>query len=451
MKLSSNITTTPALPADDAPALPPDEDGVVAVGRQGLISGAQFSRDAAALASRLPAHDYVVNLCTDRYRFITGFAAALRRRQVSLMPSANVPAALTALAEDYPDLYALSDGARPPLPCLDYPEDLEDAAPPPGRWAPRAEQPAVILFTSGSTGRPQPAAKDWGTLERSARAAGKRLGIAQLRGATVIGTVPHHHSYGLESVILLGLLHGLIIDSSWPLYPSDIRAALARAPGPRILVTTPVHLRALLAEPEDMPRADLILSATAPLPAEVATAAEACFGATLIEIYGCTEAGQVATRRTARETQWHCLEGVELRQDAHGTWASGPAVAGPALLHDMIELTGPGTFLLGPREADLVDVAGKRASLAHLNHQLLSIPGVKDGVFLMGEAQGGNVARLAALVVAPGLTPQAIREALRQRIDAAFLPRPLLLVDKLPRNTLGKLPRAELLQRLGQV
>ena len=423
---------------------------MVAARRQGLVSGAQFSRDATALAARLPAHDYVVNLCTDRYRFITGFAAALRRRQVSLMPSANVPAALTALAADYPDLYALSDGARPPLPFLDYPEDLEDAAPRPGPWAPPAEQPAVILFTSGSTGRPQPVAKDWGTLERSARAAGKRLGIAQLRGATVIGTVPHHHSYGLESVILLGLLHGLTIDASWPLYPSDIRAALARAPGPRILVTTPVHLRALLAEPEDMPRADLILSATAPLPAELATAAEACFGATLIEIYGCTEAGQVATRRTTRETQWHCLEGVELRQDAQGTWASGPAVAGPALLHDMIELTGPGTFLLGPREADLVNVAGKRTSLAYLNHQLLGIPGVKDGVFLMGEAQGGSVARLAALVVAPGLTPQAIREALRQRIDAAFLPRPLLLVDKLPRNTLGKLPRAELLQRLAQ-
>jgi acyl-coenzyme A synthetase/AMP-(fatty) acid ligase len=451
MTPSSNFTNRSALPAPDAPALPPDKDGVAAAGRQGLISGAQFSRDAAALASRLPAHDYIVNLCTDRYRFITGFAAALRRGQVSLMPSANVPAALTALAEDYPDLYALSDGARPPLPCLDYPEDLEDAATPPGPWAPQADQPAVILFTSGSTGRPQPAAKDWGTLERSARAAGKRLGIAQLRGATVIGTVPHHHSYGLESVILLGLLHGLTIDASWPLYPGDIRAALARAPGPRILVTTPVHLRALLAEPEDMPRADLILSATAPLPPELARAAEACFGGTLIEIYGCTEAGQVATRRTARETEWHCLEGVELRQDAQGTWAGGPAVAGPALLHDMIELTGPGAFRLGPRQADLVNVAGKRASLAHLNHQLLSIPGVKDGVFLMGEAQGGNVARLAALVVAPGLTPQAIREALRQRIDAAFLPRPLLLVDELPRNTLGKLPRAELLQRLGQV
>jgi acyl-coenzyme A synthetase/AMP-(fatty) acid ligase len=211
-----------------------------------------------------------------------------------------------------------------------------------------------------------------------------------------------------------------------------------------------VHLRALLAEPEEMPRASLILSATAPLSAELATEAEARFGARLIEIYGCTEAGQVATRRTAQETQWQCLEGVALHQDAQGTWASGPAVPGPTLLHDMINLTGPTTFQLGARTADLVEVAGKRTSLAHLNHQLLGISGVQDGVFVMGEAQRGNVARLAALVVATGLDQRAIIAALRERIDAAFLPRPLVLVEALPRNALGKLPRADLLRLIGQ-
>jgi acyl-coenzyme A synthetase/AMP-(fatty) acid ligase len=251
-------------------------------------------------------------------------------------------------------------------------------------------------------------------------------------------------------MILLGLEHGLIIDAGWPLYPADIRAAIERAPGPRILVTTPVHLRALVAEPGGMPQADLILSATAPLPAALAAEAEACFGAPLIEIYGCTEAGQIATRRTAHETQWHCFDGVDLRQDEHGTSASGAAVAGTALLHDMIELTGPGTFILGERAADLVDVAGKRASLAHLNHQLLSIAGVRDGVFFMGETDGQRVARLMALVVAPGLRAETILQELRQRIDAAFLPRPLVLIDELPRNALGKLPRDALLRLAGR-
>lgn len=425
-------------------------NGITAVRAGRPIGGAEFRRDVAALAARLPKQGHMVNLCTDRYRFLTGLAAALQRRQLSLMPAANVPAALAALAQDYSDIYALTDGVRPALPCMAYPDDLAGPIPSADPFAVPGEQEAVVLFTSGSTGRPQPARKTWSTLQRSALAAGARLGMASLRGATVIGTVPHHHSYGLESVILLPLLHGLAIDAGWPLYPADIRAALANAPGPRILVTTPVHLRALLAEPDGMPRADLILSATAPLPVELAVEAERVFGARLIEIYGCTEAGQVATRRTATETDWHCLEGANLHQDSAGTWVSGPSVAGPTLLHDTIELTGADTFRLGARAADIVDVAGKRGSLAHLTHQLLSIEGVQDGVFLLGAARGTAVPRLAALAVAPTLSQRAIKAALRQRIDAAFLPRPLVLVSALPRNELGKLPRETLLRLIGE-
>ncbi len=415
------------------------------------VAPARFRRDAAALAARLPAAGHMVNLCTDRYRFAVGLAAALRRRQVTLLPAANVPAALAALARDYPDLYALADGAMPDLPGLAYPQDLPYSGPAPDPFALDDEQPAVILFTSGSTGKPQPAAKNWGTLRHSAQAAATRLGAyTQLAGGSIVATVPHQHSYGLESIILFGLLHGLTIESGWPLYPADIRAALAAAPPPRILVTTPVHLRALLSEPDALPPASLILSATAPLAPALAAEAEARFGARLIEIYGCTEAGQIATRRTAHEQEWHCFEGAALHQDALGTWVSGPAVAGPNLLHDAITLTGPAHFTLGGRNADLIDVAGKRSSLAFLNHQLLSIPGVRDGVFIMGEAPKGGVARLAVLAVAPGHTRASLRAALRQRLDPAFLPRPLLLVEALPRNALGKLPRADLLRLIAQ-
>jgi acyl-coenzyme A synthetase/AMP-(fatty) acid ligase len=354
---------------------------------------------------------------------------------------------LKALAEDYPDLYALTDTTRPALECLVYPDDLEVAA---VDVLPQIEdaQAAIILFTSGSTGKPKPVPKSWGPLMRSARAAGERLGISRLTGATVIGTVPHQHSYGLESTILLGLQNGLTIDAGWPLYPADIRAAIERAPRPRILVTTPVHLRAIVAEDGGMKPVDLILSATAPLPAPLAADAERCLQAPLVEIYGCTEAGQVATRRTTLENEWRCLDGVALSRDETGSWASGPAVEGTAMLHDVIQPTGPATFLLGERAADLVDVAGKRASLAHLNHQLLAVPGVQDGVFAMGESDGRRVARLMAVAVAPALSADDILRALRERIDPAFLPRPLVLVDELPRNALGKLPREALL-RLG--
>jgi acyl-coenzyme A synthetase/AMP-(fatty) acid ligase len=95
-----------------------------------------------------------------------------------------------------------------------------------------------------------------------------------------------------------------------------------------------------------------------------------------------------------------------------------------------------------------VNVAGKRSSLSHLSQQLLAIPGVLDGAFFPAEqlrsgpraASLTGVSRLAAVVVAPQLTRAQILAALRERIDAVFLPRPLWLVERLPRNDTGKLP-----------
>jgi acyl-coenzyme A synthetase/AMP-(fatty) acid ligase len=64
----------------------------------------------------------------------------------------------------------------------------------------------------------------------------------------------------------------------------------------------------------------------------------------------------------------------------------------------------------------------------------------------MGESDGRPVPRLMAVAVAPGLSAAEILRALRRQIDPAFLPRPLILVDVLPRDRLGKLPRAALLE-----
>ncbi|HEX5803115.1 MAG TPA: beta-hydroxyacyl-ACP dehydratase, partial [Azospira sp.] len=94
---------------------------------------------------------------------------------------------------------------------------------------------------------------------------------------------------------------------------------------------------------------------------------------------------------------------------------------------------------------DLINIAGKRTSLGYLNHQLAAIAGVVDGSFFMPDDEAADgITRLAAFVVAPTLTPRALLAALRQRIDPIFLPRPLVFLDRLPRNATGKLPRGEL-------
>ncbi len=157
------------------------------------------------------------------------------------------------------------------------------------------------------------------------------------------------------------------------------------------------------------------------------------------EIFGFTEAGMVASRRTTEGPVWRLLPGVRLRADGESFWAEGGHIPQPARFTDIVEVIDAERFVVSGRTADLVNVAGKRASLAGLNAELLAIPGVVDGAFYLPEVEGGGVERVAALVVAPGLNARRLRAELRRRIDPAFLPRPLHLVDRLPRNATGKI------------
>jgi len=289
-----------------------------------------------------------------------------------------------------------------------------------------------------------PHPKTWGGLVASAHAEIEALGIRAFPGMSLLGTVPPQHMYGLESTVLMVMQGALVMHAGHPFFPADICAELAALLRPRALVTTPVHLRALLAEASALPAADFLLCATAPLTAQLAAEAETRFGAPLLEIYGCTEAGQIAARRPAQAAEWQLFPQFTLRQDARGTWVKGGHARAELLLADVIELRGSRRFVLHGRTADLVNIAGKRTSLASLNHHLNSIPGVRDGAFVVPVEEHGAVSRLAAFAVAPGLTSEFILAALRQRIDPAFLPRPLCLVDALPRNATGKLPRERL-------
>jgi len=409
------------------------------------ISVEEFLGEARALAEMLPDRRFLVNLCADRYRFAVGLVAALLRRQVSLLPSNATADSLTRLGVEYRGVYCLGDGAAPSaIESFPYPQlSIGKGGAGPIPLIPEA-QLAAIGFTSGSTGWPTPHPKTWRSLAGSGLAEFERLGLDEHRGMSLLATVPQQHMYGLESSVLMVMQGGLAMHSGRPFFPADICSELQGLPRPRALVTTPVHLRVLLAEASDLPKVDFLLCATAPLSPQLATEAESRFGAPLHEIYGCTEAGQVATRRPARTHKWQLLPGIALHQDYRGTWARGGHVETDVLLSDVIELCGQDTFELHGRTTDLVNIAGKRTSLANLNFHLNSIEGVRDGAFVMPEEEDGTVTRLTAFVVAPGLSGDAIIAALRSRVDPVFLPRPICLVDFLPRNETGKLPRAAL-------
>ncbi|MDD5390934.1 MAG: AMP-binding protein [Gallionellaceae bacterium] len=412
----------------------------------------QFLGEVDHVAGQLPPGRHVLNLCGDRYHFAVALAASIVSGRISLLPSSQTPESLRQMQRFAPDVFCVTDRADSgvELPLFHFPESQPESPAEPVIPQIDSDQVIAQLFTSGSTGMPVPHPKRWGSLVRGVQAGAERLRVT--REHALVGTVPPQHMYGLEFTVLMPLQIGAALHAGHPFYPADICVALKDLPRPRMLVTTPYHLRMLLAEQSALPAVDLLLSATAPLSQNLAVAAETCFAAPLFEIYGCTETGQLASRRTTAGAIWQTLPEVHLRREGEAVWAEGGHIEAATRLHDDIELMGAADlttdfayFLLHGRHADLVNIAGKRTSLAYLNHQLNAIPGVRDGVFLPPPEDAAdapeNVRRLTALVVAPELTPAALMQALRERIDPLFLPRPLLFVAALPRNATGKLPR----------
>jgi acyl-coenzyme A synthetase/AMP-(fatty) acid ligase len=422
-------------------------DAVVAWRGSTPVCARQFLGEVEQVAGQLPPGRHVLNLCGDRYRFTVALAACIVSGRISLLPSTHTPEMVRQMQHIAADVFCIVDQGADrgglDLPSFRYPESVPPAAADLAIPDIDCEQVVAQVFTSGSSGVPVPHVKRWGSLVRNVRAEAERLGIGAAHA--ILGTVPPQHMYGLESTVLMPLQSGAALNAGRPFYPADICVALASLPRPRVLVTTPYHLRTLLMDQTTLPAVDQLLSATAPLSQDLANEAESRFGAPLHEIYGCTETGQLASRRTTAGAEWQTLPAVHLRREGAVIWAEGGHIDSPTCLADVIELTGDGsvstTFLLHGRNADLVNIAGKRTSLAYLNHQLNAVPGVQDGVFLLPrEDAADGIGRLAALVVAPGLTPSELTRALRKRIDAVFLPRPLLLVEALPRNATGKLP-----------
>ena len=399
--------------------------------------------DAHALAAQLPGR-HVVNACVDRYRFAVGFAACLIAGRTSLQPASQSQETLRRIRASYGDVVCLCDGEfdTAGLARLDYPRSAASTAVTAIPEIP-GDQVAAVLFTSGSTGLPQPHRKTWGKLLQSARAEARALGL-DTRPHAIVGTVPVQHSYGFESILLLALHAGCPIWAGKPFYPQDIVAALQSVPQPRMLVTTPFHLSMLLASGVALPAIDMLLSATAPLSAALAAEAEERCSAPLLEIYGSTESGQLASRRTTASAAWRLLPGVRLEQEEGSTFACDGHVEGRVALSDVVELHGE-EFLLHGRQADMVDIAGRRSSLAYLNRQIASVPGVLDAAFFLPDAgTHDRITRLVAFVVAPGLRRKQLLSALRERIDAVLLPRPVVFVEKIPRDATGKLQRSDL-------
>jgi acyl-CoA synthetase (AMP-forming)/AMP-acid ligase II len=413
----------------------------------------QVHEASIALARRLRGASAVCNLCSSRLAVLITLLAALRNRSVMVLPASGSDSDIAAVLDQRVGTIAVGDAddaldpacesalrrglyivCRPERrPCTLSEVDLA--------WQPAWDAVAVVLHTSGTTGEPQPQAKTLLHLATGALLLGARLAteIAGGIGSVdhLVCSVPAQHMFGLECSVMLPLVHGTAVVDRRPLLPADLAAAFG-AVRRAAWIATPMHLRGLAQAREPLPACRFVIVSTMPLGHALALQCEQLLVAPVLEIYGSTETGALAMRRTARETRWLPMQGVRLDPIAGATLGRGPHFESPVQLLDEIVVAANGSFTLLGRQADLVKIAGRRASLAGLNLLLQDMPGLDDGVFYLPPT-GSPTERLCLIYAGAPLERMATRRWLRTRLDPVFLPRTFIRLDRLPRGETGKI------------
>jgi len=438
----------------------PRSADALSVSRSGALTWGRFAADVAALRPRLRDYDRVCNLLPDRYDFNVGLVAALLESRRTILPPSGAPEAIAR---------SIGPGGAPlALGRLDHTikgcavmERLEVGGAPidpaPVWRALNACKGEVHVFTSGSTGQPERHAKTWFTLTSGAALTDKLLRFSESAEEpyTLIGTTPHQHMYGLEAVISASLGFGRPAWRSPIFFSEDLVQAVAalKAQGRTsiALITSPAHLKFLEAAIGESPEIKTVVSATAPLSVTLAERLEANGARSVYEIFGSTETGSMAWRCTSKGAAWTLLEGFSLRRDGVVWRATAPHLKSAQALADIIDLEEDGRFVLIGRNNDMVNVAGRRASLAALNLALADVGGLKDAVYLRRAGERGDDLAIAAVIDPACMRSEAelrgdIKRCLAARIDPIFIPRRIVFVDALPRSKVGKISDRDMKQ-----
>jgi acyl-coenzyme A synthetase/AMP-(fatty) acid ligase len=410
--------------------------------------GAELISQSAHLAAHLRNCSAVINLADNRLDFVKGFLAALIAKKTTILPANSKLETVRELLIDNPGAQVLvSSPLAWDIEQKVIPEVLlasPACASAPNEYWIDGRFPAVCVYTSGSTGKPKANSKTWQALVRTAEKLYQRFadsGALKPR-SYLMGTVPSQHMYGLEMLVMLPLVSPVIGLVERGLLPDYLVSTAQSAPQPVVLISSPIHVGALAQQSADWSGFAAVISATAPLDTSLAQHIEQQHGLGVWEIYGCTEAGSMATRRTIETARWQFLPGIRLCEDAETCAVQIDHLAAQIPLQDQIDLHSDGSFELGPRNSDLIKIAGKRGSIAQITALILQHPQVSDAYVFVSDSK---FTRLSALVCATA-DADDIKRFLAQKIDDVFVPRIIRHADNLPRNANGKIIQDDVLK-----
>ena len=320
--------------------------------------------------------------------------------------------------------------------------------------APTAE---LVLYTSGSTGAPKEISRQVHNLEAEL-AVLESLWGSTLATARIFSTVSHRHVYGL----LFSVLWPLLNRRPFATFRLEFPEQLVDGGGPeRALVSSPALLKRIGHLGAGARAWRAVFSSGGLLPADAAADATRVLGVCPTEVLGSTETSGVAWRRQLQPdtTAFTTLPRVETRASADDYLEVRSPFSGQSSwlrMGDQVRFAGGGRFELLGRGDHLAKIEDKRVSLAEIERSLLESPWIKDvaAVALDDGARQyvGVVAQLtsdgAAALASRGRRSfsEALKTALKSRIERVAVPRKFRYVEAIPVDAQGKRQRAILAQ-----
>jgi malonyl-CoA/methylmalonyl-CoA synthetase len=327
---------------------------------------------------------------------------------------------------------------------------------------------AGLLYTSGTTGRSKGAMITHGNLRSNAEALVKLWRITA--DDRLLHALPIFHVHGLFVALNTAFLSGAEIV--W-FSKFDVNGLIAAMPRATLLMGVPTFYTRLLATRDfgaDTARhMRLFVSGSAPLLTETHRAFEAQTGHAILERYGMTETGMIASNPYAGKrvpgTVGFALPDVSVR--IQGGQPGVLEVKGPNVFRGYWKLpektaeefTADGHFVTG--DVGMIDAEGRVSIVGRAKDLIISggfniypkeIEDVLDGFAEIGESAviGVSHADFGEAVVAvvtsrTTLPPEsALIARLSEKLAKYKVPKRVFVTNELPRNAMGKVQKAEL-------
>ncbi len=300
------------------------------------------------------------------------------------------------------------------------------------------------LFTGGSTGSPKVWSKTTGNLFAEARYLADRFAITDQD--LIVATISPCHIYGLLFSVLIPLVSSATVVAETPSFPAEIGEAV-QINEATILAAVPAHYRALRQQVTSKGSLRFAVSSAGMLNPEDNTIFCDRNKTSIIEVYGSTETGGIATRnRTAGETNFTPFSTVDWKINHERLLVRSPYISlqtprdqdGFFITGDRVE-AGPGnSFILKGRMDGITKVAGKRVDLEEIREAIRQQPGVEDCFVLTLPDTSGRENRISALVQAAVLDKENLISKLQTIVEPYAVPRIIRRISAIPMTGSGK-------------